>query len=41
MTAVYDPKDVYVRPYTRHRFGRTEFVTDHWRSHPYQTKFFF
>jgi hypothetical protein len=29
-----DPKDVHVRQYTRTRFGRTEFVTDHWRSHP-------
>ena len=29
-----DPKDVHVRNYQRSRFGKTEFVCEHWRSHP-------
>ena len=34
MQKCHDPKDVYVRRYNRTRFGKTEFVTDHYRSHP-------
>lgn len=35
MVACYDPKDVHVNAYERRRFGRTEFVREHWRGHPY------
>ena len=34
MQKCHDPKDVYVRQYTRTRFGNTEFVIDHYRRHP-------
>jgi len=27
-------KEVYVNPYERVRYGRTEHVTDHYRSYP-------
>ena len=30
----HDPKDVHVRAYSRTRFGKTEFVVEHMRSHP-------
>lgn len=31
----HDPlKDVHVDAYTRNRFGKTEFVVEHFRSHP-------
>lgn len=33
-------KDVYVRQYTRRRFGRIESVCQHWRSHPHQLNLF-
>lgn len=33
-------KDVFVRAYTRIRFGRTENVCQHWRSHPGQLSLF-
>lgn len=33
-------KDVYVREYSRIRFGREENVCDHWRSRPYQLPLF-
>lgn len=33
-TQCMDPKDVHVTDYVRTRFGKTEFVTEHWRSHP-------
>lgn len=33
-------KDVFVRQYTRHRFGRDENVRQHWRSHPHQLSLF-
>jgi hypothetical protein len=29
-----DPRDVFVHNYQRTRFGKTEFVTEHYRSHP-------
>lgn len=31
---------VFVRAYTRFRFGRTEHVCQHWRSHPGQLNLF-
>lgn len=34
-------KTVFVRRYTRRRFGRWEWVTQHWRSHPGQMSFGF
>ena len=40
MSACLDPKDVYVRQYERRRFGKTERVREHWRSHPYQGRLF-
>ena len=33
-------KNVYVRPYTRIRFGKLEDVCQHWRSHPGQLELF-
>ena len=33
-------KSVYVRRYSRHRFGRTEQVRQHWRSYPRQLSLF-
>lgn len=37
----YDrPKTVYVREYTRFRFGKFESVCQHWRSHPGQLSLF-
>ena len=33
-------KSVYVRRYTRRRFGRWEWVCQHWRSHPGQLSLF-
>lgn len=33
-------RDVFVRAYTRFRFGRIEFVCQHWRSHPGQLELF-
>lgn len=34
------PKTVFVRAYRRFRFGRTEDVRQHWRSHPGQLLLF-
>lgn len=34
-------KTVFVRRYTRRRFGRWEWVIQHWRSHPGQMSFAF
>lgn len=34
-------KDVFVRKYTRVRFGNLEHVCQHWRSHPGQICFEF
>lgn len=34
-------KSVFVRAYTRFRFGRLEYVVQHWRSHPGQMEFQF
>lgn len=34
------PKDVFVRNYTRHRFGKDENVRQHWRSRPQQLSLF-
>ena len=34
-------KTVFVRRYTRRRFGRWEWVIQHWRSHPGQMSFSF
>lgn len=34
MDNCHDPKDVHVNAYQRTRFGRTEFVVEHMRSHP-------
>lgn len=36
----YLRKSVFVRPYTRFRFGRIESVCQHWRSHPQQLTLF-
>ncbi len=33
-------KSVFVRAYTRLRFGRRERVCEHWRSHPGQLELF-
>lgn len=33
-------KTVFVRAYTRFRFGRIEHVVQHWRSHPNQLPLF-
>jgi hypothetical protein len=33
-------KDVYVRRYSRRRFGRVELVRQHWRSYPRQLSLF-
>lgn len=33
-------RSVFVRAYTRFRFGCREFVTQHWRSHPGQMELF-
>jgi hypothetical protein len=33
-------KNVFVRAYVRLRFGRREFVCQHWRSHPGQMELF-
>lgn len=33
-------KDVFVRNYTRTRFGKEENVRQHWRSHPHQLSLF-
>lgn len=33
-------KDVFVTAYTRFRFGKLEFVCQHWRSHPGQLELF-
>lgn len=33
-------KSVYVRRYTRRRYGRWETVSQHWRSHPGQMSLF-
>jgi len=33
-------KDVFVRNYTRMRFGKEESVCQHWRSHPGQLSLF-
>ncbi len=33
-------KSVFVRAYTRLRFGRRECVCEHWRSHPGQLELF-
>ena len=33
-------KDVFVRAYTRFRFGKIEFVCQHYRSHPNQLVLF-
>lgn len=33
-------RSVFVRAYTRFRFGRTESVCQHWRSHPGQLTLF-
>jgi hypothetical protein len=41
MANCYDPKDVHVHAYKRTRFGRTEDVCEHWRSHPYQQQLTF
>lgn len=34
------PGSVYVRPYTRMRFGSLEHVCQHWRSYPRQLSLF-
>jgi hypothetical protein len=34
------PKNVFVRAYTRIRFGELESVCQHWRSHPHQMLLF-
>ena len=39
-TSDFDDKSVYVRPYTRWRFEKLEYVTDHWRRHPGQGDLF-
>ena len=36
----YRPKDVFVRPYIRVRFGNLEDVCQHWRGHPNQLTLF-
>jgi len=33
-------KNVFVRAYTRIRFGKLEYVCQHWRSHPGQLSLF-
>jgi hypothetical protein len=33
-------KTVFVRAYTRFRFGKLENVCQHWRSHPWQMELF-
>jgi len=33
-------KTVFVTAYTRFRFGRIEYVCQHWRSHPGQLNLF-
>lgn len=33
-SAIYKPKDVFVRPYSRVRHDREEDVCAHWRSKP-------
>lgn len=40
MPAYSKVKDVFVRTYTRLRFGRVENVCQHWRSHPNQLQLF-
>jgi hypothetical protein len=37
---MFKPKTVYVTSYRRWRFGRTEHVRQHWRSHPDQLSLF-
>lgn len=41
MHRIYRAKEVYVRAYTRLRFGRCERVRAHWRSWPRQYAFAF
>lgn len=36
----FKPKTVYVRAYSRFRFGRNENVRQHWRSWPDQLSLF-
>jgi hypothetical protein len=40
MLRASNPKSVFVRQYTRVRFGRTEHVCMHWRSYPNQLTLF-
>ncbi len=40
MPLASNPKSVFVRQYTRFRFGRTEQVRQHWRSCPNQLTLF-
>lgn len=39
--ATFKSKSVFVRAYTRFRYGRLENVCQHWRSHPNQLSFAF
>ena len=40
MHYVHKPKSVFVRTYTRLRFGKIENVCQHWRSLPHQLVLF-
>lgn len=40
MGRLSEVRSFFVRAYTRFRFNRTEFVCQHWRSHPGQLNLF-